>query len=932
MAGRRAPGLVLAALVWGSILGSARAQQPAPAAADQLGTIAGTVLDKTNGEAVIEAGVEVVGTGKKGVTDLDGKYRIRVPPGIYQVRIYAPLYQSVRLQNVVVKANEVATADASLATSGQAGVETVEVVAQANKQAEATQLLQRKAAPVVSDTISAETIKKNTGSDAADVVTRAPAVTVRDDKFVYVRGLGERYSSALLNGSRLPSTDPQKRVVPLDLFPADFIQSLSIIKSYTPDLPGDFSGGLVDINLKEFPEELAFNLGFSTGANTQTTFQDFLTYPGSPLDNVTYGEIFRGLPTTVPPPGTSVTPRQNYAIARSFRDIWETDVETAPPNFGANFSVGDSIGPFGFQLGAVWSNEYETKNNQIQRLFRGEGTVQNPELKLADNFLYNESTLTSKIGSVFTGSYEINESHRLNLRGLWNRNAYDDTQFGVGTTENLSANSIQQQTVLRYTDEELVFGQLQGEHRIPWVQVDWETSIARTRQEEPDTRFTTYQGPQGGPLVFDNDSSGGLRVFNNLNELETDDRLNITVPFKTRLPYTDVWSDLPAKFKFGPAYTYRKRDFLQRRFRYIASEGFFDLSLPANQLLAPENIGPGGIQFVEQTVPKDAFNATEEIIGGYGMFDLPLVKDRLRFIGGVRTEYSLIRLQTADDAGNPVNQRKKNVDPLPGTNFVYSPRDDMNIRFGFSKTVSRPEFRELSPVLYPTPRGQRPVIGNPDLVEAKITSWDARWEWFFTPLELVSLSFFHKTLEQPIEQSVVELGSGVADSFFNADKGKVTGFEFEGRKDFGFLNRRLDNLSFLTNVTYASSEVTVTRTSETDVITNLEHSLQGQAPYVVNAALDYTDENVSARLLYNTVGPFITTAGAFGLPDYIQQRTERIDAVVAIPLQRYLGLPVTMKLSAENITNDPIEVTQADQVQERFTEGVKFGLGFSYTY
>jgi hypothetical protein len=219
-----------------------------------------------SGDPIIEAGVEVVGKGKTVRTDLDGKFTLKLEPGTYEIRVFAPAFQSVRVPRVTVKPNEVSKVDVSLAAAGKAGVDVVEVVAQANRAAEATQLVQRKKAAVVSDTISSEVMKKTPGSDAADVIQRAPAVTVKDEKFIFVRGLGERYSSAMLNGSRLPSTDPQKRVVPLDLFPADFLESLSIIKSYTPDLPGDFSGGLADLHLRDFPESLSGSLGVASAA------------------------------------------------------------------------------------------------------------------------------------------------------------------------------------------------------------------------------------------------------------------------------------------------------------------------------------------------------------------------------------------------------------------------------------------------------------------------------------------------------------------------------------------------------------------------------------------------------------------------------------------------------------------------------------------
>src|SRR6185436_17773690 len=234
---RSAALLSLACLAWSF---AAWAEEAAPAA-EQLGTISGQVLDKSTGEAVIDAGVEVVDAGKSTRTDIDGKYVIRIKPGSYQVRIFAGGFQGLRLQNVAVAVGQVAKADAILLPSGQGAGLVVEVTAQASKARESTQLLKRKKAAVVSASVSAETMAKTGGSDAAEVVAQAPAVQIKDSKYIQVRGLTERYASALLNDSRLPSTNPDRRVVPLDLFPAGFLDSISIVKSYTPDLPGDFS-------------------------------------------------------------------------------------------------------------------------------------------------------------------------------------------------------------------------------------------------------------------------------------------------------------------------------------------------------------------------------------------------------------------------------------------------------------------------------------------------------------------------------------------------------------------------------------------------------------------------------------------------------------------------------------------------------------------
>lgn len=909
----------------------ARAQEPSA-----TGTIAGVVIDKVSGDPIIEAGVEVVGQQRTVRTDLDGKFSLKIAPGTYELRIFAPLYQGTRLTKVVVQPNRVATADTALAPAGAAGIDVVEVVAQAKKAAEATQLLKRQKADVVSDNVGAETIAKSPDADAAEVVQRVPAVTVKDDKFIVVRGLGERYSSAILNGSRLPSTDPLRRVVPLDLFPADFIESLSVIKSYTPDLPGDFAGGLVDVDLREFPEQFAFNVGTSVGANTSTTAKRFLTYKGDKYDYFGFGRAFRDLPgdfvidAPLSPPAGRV-----LALGRGLDNIWNVDTMTAPPNSGFNLSAGDTFGPFGIAVGGTYTTEYRTRRKEIARSYTNSADPTKTEILLQDDFLYDTSEFGTRLGGVLTSSYKLAPEHRLDFRALLNRNSTDEVRVGRGFTSQF--NSIQRVQQLRYSEEELAYGQLGGEHRLPWLEVDWRTAYSRTTQDTPDTRNLSFDlGPPDAPhpAEFQNDAVGGFRVFGALDERLTDSAVDFTVPFKTGLPFTDVWSGLPAKLKFGPAYAYRDREHNLRFLRYECSAcTTADRRLPPEVLLDPARLGDpdNPIQFRDLTQRRDQFGATQEIAGAYGMLELPLWRDRLRAVGGARIEYSLIQLDTADEQGDPLIIRKKNTDVMPSANLIYSPRSDMNVRFGFSKTVSRPEFRELSPVLFPEPRTFRSLVGNPDLVETRIKNYDLRWEWFLTPTELVSFGVFYKTLDKPIEITVAPIGSSLIDRFRNAESATLKGAEFETRKGLGTFWRPLEPFTLVSNVALVDAEVQIPREAR-DQQTSTERTLQGQSPFVLNAAVDYTrPERVIARLLYNTAGRRIISAGASGLPDFFEETRDQVDAVVIVPLKQF-GMPFTAKFAVENILNDPFRVTVGGNVQRRYVTGTKFSLGLSYAY
>jgi hypothetical protein len=898
-------------------------------------TIAGRVTDKVTGEPVIDAGVEVVGQNITARTDIDGRFTVKVRPGRYQVRVFAPFYQALRLENVQATADKVANVSAALPPT-KAGMDVVEVVAQADKAAEATQLQQRRQAPVVSETVSAEVIKKSPDSDAAEVVQRVPAVTVKDDKFIFVRGLGERYSSALLNGSRLPSTDPDRRVVPLDLFPADFIESLAVMKSYSPDMPGDFSGGLVDIHLREFPEKLTWSLGVSGGGNTQVTAQDYKTYKGGSLDYLGLGGSARNIPARVPDNLTVAGDAEKAFSGKLFKDVWTPQTDIAPPNSGVAFSIGDSLGPLGVSFGALYTTEYK-RRSQIERQFQNRGSIDNPQIDVRDDFLFDVSEFETRIGGVFTAAYKLGTTTKLTFRSLIDRNTTDEVTVGNGAIEQLGPKSDQRETSLRYTEEQLAFAQLSGEHRFPWLWLDWRTAFSQSTQDVPDQRYTTYVTDVRGqhPLAFSNDSLGGSRIFSALDEVLSDSALDFTIPFKTALPFTDVWSGLPGKVKFGPAFANRDRDFTMRRFRYRVPAGAFDLTLPPEDLLGPANIGPGGVTFDEETQPRDTFRASQRVIAGYGLLELPLVGEKLRFVGGTRYEDSHIRLNTFDDLGNSVHPVKDDGDWLPGANLIYSVREDMNFRLGYSRSVSRPEFRELSPTQFPAPRGLRPVVGNPDLVETRIKNYDFRWEWFFSPLELVSVSYFRKDLSKPIEQTVIPQSSNNADSFINAQDAELQGFEVEGRKDFGFAAPWLKNLTLFANVAYIDATVNVPRQRTggvATVATSTTRTLQGQAPYIANAVLDYTHPRWgTARLLYNTAGARITSAGSFGLPDIFEEPRDQLDAVLILPF-RLFDTRFTAKLGAENLLDDPVVFTQGGEIQRQYTKGIKVFAGLSYAY
>jgi hypothetical protein len=921
--------LVLFALVSPASL---RAQAPAPPAA----AISGTVLDDETGEPVIDAGVEVVGQNKKTRTDVDGQYRIPIAPGEYQVRFFAAGYQSARIEKVKVVPDQAALADVTLKpeTEAAAGEDVVEVVADAQKATEAAQLVARQKADVVEDTIGAETFQKAPDSDAAEVVARVPSVTIRDD-FVFVRGLGERYSSALLNGSRLPSTNPNKRVIPLDLFPADFIDSIAIIKSYTPNLPGDFAGGLVDINLASYPDVFGAKAGAKLGFNTNATFSKFDTYRKARQFPEFFGvDTVRELPSIFGDNAQAV--RQQIGadpglFAAALENIWSPKTITAPPNSSVDLEVGNDFGDFGVQLAASWGNKYIVQPNSIQRQFK---TLDQGEPVVDADFVYDFDTWETELGAVLSSGYDIDDDNRLSFRALYQRQTADEVEQGLGTRENLSDTTQIKVTRLEYTQEDLAYGQLSGTHHVDDVfidglNLDWRTAYSRTTLDKPDTRQTQYTSDAGAPFQWDSSGGGAQRFWLDVEDRMTDSAVDLVVPIRT------LWGKLMGRFSTGPAYTYRERSSNLRRFLYRRGVNPPDFTLPPEQILNPANVDDGSIQFREESQETDNFDASEEIAGYYGMIDLPILKDTLRAVTGVRVEYSQIRILFSDPVSEFQGKEEKrltNTDPMPSASLIWTPLSDMNVRAGWSQTVSRPEFRELSPILFPEPLGLRPTVGNPDLVETNITNYDLRWEWFFAPLELVSVGAFYKDLDQPIEKIVRSFSGQTVTSFDNSESAYLYGFEFEGRKDFGFIDEALKGLQILLNVTWTDSESKRGERGQGEIQTRDQGPLVGQAPFVINAVLEYDHPDYgNTRLLYNTVDDTLDDLGRNGLPDIFLTRRDQLDFTWSKSFQ-VGNRQLSAKFAVENILNDAYLWTQGDQIQQRYRNGVTFDVGMSYRW
>ena len=901
---------------------------PSFALAAETGLITGVIVDGKTAEPLIEAGVEVVETGKKVFTDIDGKYSLSLPTGNYEIRVFYPQYQGQRVKDIVVVPGKPARIDLSLVPKA-ADVQVVEVVVEAAKAAETTQLLIRKKAAAVTDNVSAETISKQPDSDVAAVVERAPGVTVVDDKFVYIRGLGERYTSASLNDTALPSTQMEKKVVPLDLFSADMVESINVVKSYTPDLPGEFTAGVVQITTKDYPDAFELKLSASAGYNSKTTGKDFKTYKGGDWDWLAFDDGTRELPDNIPDQkvtGGNFTQEELEKFGKSFSNIWDPETETAPPALGASFHIGNKYDKFGFIFDLSYDADYQTKEEKF--------VTYTPEMRVQQDQDLTYWEEKYNLNGVLNMGYEPAPGHKISFKNLYTQNATDQVRTSEGFYEDYFVNDtdeINKKTARLYWSEESVYsGQLLGDHRLEGLKslVHWRLGYGRSTLDEPDMRDVLYRlNFSGAAFEMESGGRGAQRRFTELEEDMWQGGLDWELDLKELLGH-------PVKAKFGPAYSFRDRTFDYRKFAFEVKCGVYsgiDCTEDPESILDEDNIRPSGVVLNEFTQPSDHYEADHTITAGYLMADTPyFFFENLRFVGGLRVEKSEQTLDAFERShGLPIHVVHEDTDYLPSASLIYNLSKDMNLRLGYSQTVNRPEFREISPTLFRDMATGIDTYGNPELKRARIKSYDLRWEWFLGPEELLAVSLFYKDLKDPIERLVI-IGSGASyeSTFQNAKKATNYGFELEARKNLGFIHPNLSPFSVFANYTYVDSEVEIQPEGFKTVNMELKHPLQGQSDHIANVILEYSSKKADlvARLLYNYVGERLSDVGVGG-PDIIEEPSQTLDLIV---IKRFGNLG--LKLSAKNLLNEEVLLTQGGKVQQRYKEGTDVSIGISYAF
>ena len=899
--------------------------------AQEKGSISGKIIDGSNNDILIGANVLVTGTSIGASSDLDGYYSIKnLLPGTYQLKFSFISYRSIFVDDVKVLAGKETKISVTMETTSTELSEVV-VTAEALKNSEGALLNIQKNSLNIVDGMSAELISKNNSSDGTDILKRMTGITIADGKFAYVRGVGDRYNNTLLNGSSLPSTDPEKRSFSYDIFPASLIENVLTSKTFTPDKPADFSGGLVEINTIEFPTKFILDISASTSYNTVSNLKDFVTYSGGGKDWLGMDDGTRALPSLITDQKVgrgNYTSDQLEEIGNSFNNNWNTKKSRSPLNGSFKINMGDKY-ELGEQslFGYIASLTY-SKSDEIKEVERNNYTFEGPRYE------YNGFNYTNNVswGALFNMSFKLDKNNKVSFKNIYNQNADDETATYKGAY--YSGPDYRDVTAIRYVERSLYSTQFIGEHNfnlLSGIKMDWNLNYGTSTRNEPDARRYIYSRPYDDPnsdFRFLLDQSLSTRFYGKLKDNTYGGSINFNVkPFEM--------SDMPS-FKFGFNFDKKDRAFDARTFgfRNIPGGNFMQedstLLKPVEQILAPQNINPKFIEVVEITKPSDSYDSNQEIIASYLMTDFSPVTD-LKVVVGARYEYSKQEMLSYSLTDEEIKVSPTYNDLLPSLNLTYAINEKINVRAAASRTLARPEFRELAPFSYFDFVTNELVQGNSSLKRSLINNYDLRFEIYPQAGELFAVSIFYKKFDAPIEQILLASSSfEPIRSYQNADNAENYGLEFELRKNLRFFSDAMKHFSFVGNMSFIKSKIKINGNG----FQESERPLQGQADYIANFGLYYDNylEGIAANITYNKVGERIARVGFAGLGNIVELPRDQIDLSFSKKIFEAFSIKVNVKDLLAQDSKFVQKTLDGDKTSELGRKGRVFTVGFSYQF
>jgi TonB-dependent receptor len=916
----------------------------------QTGTVRGSVIDARTGEPMIGVTVLVPGSTRGTSTDLDGAFSLAVPAGPAALQFSFISYTTITVKDIVVAEGAVVVVPPVRLSDAAVDLGVAEVSVQAIRSSETAMMTMKRQSPAMLDGISAATIRQSGDATAVEAARRVTGVSIEDGKYVFVRGLGDRYTKVLLNHVEIPGLDPDRNSLQMDLFPTALIDNISVSKNFTADMPADFSGGLVNVETKDFPEERIRTFSVSTGYNPSMHLNpSWLTYPGGKLDFLGMDDGTRALPAWaaagyVPTPVSGATSAQVNEFVRSFNPTLGADRTRSALDFGFGATLGNQRTlKNGRTLGHVFSLSYRNETKYYDEVTYGE--FQRPIDSTATALRY--ATLTEgEVGErqvllgglaglalkSATSKFRLTVLHLQSGESRAGRFTIDNNGEAVGQSGYIAYSDN-----LEYTQRMLTNVLLTGTHvpKAGW-EIDWRVSPTRSVADDPDVRKTAITvNPNNGALSFQAGAGGNpSRIWRALEEYSATARVDVT--------RSTTFRGGPAKVRFGALTTARMRSYeiLFYDIQFFGAQSW-PSTLQPNDVLKPENLypTPGYNNIYYQTGNLDpnpnAYRSSATTTAGYASAEFaPLAG--LRVVAGLRAEYFVQRHTGRDQrwaSGDSVNGNRlendvvlESLDLFPTLSGIYAVDDRTNVRAYVGRTIARPSFKELSYAQILDPLTNRifngalfPYTGwEGQLTETRVDHADLRWERFGTGNSLLSVSAFAKRFDKPIE--LVRIPEQAATTEFqprNVGAGRLVGLEFELRQDLAFLGAApaLGRLTASANFTLVDSRIAMTDLEYDSRLTyekpgetiSRTRPMAGQSPTVLNAGLTYADPDagLSASCFYNVKGRTLYIVGAGLVPDVYLEPFHSLNASLG-----YTWGPdgrTTLELRASNLLGDTTE-------------------------
>jgi outer membrane receptor protein involved in Fe transport len=839
----------------------------------QMGKIEGKVTDSRTGANLSGVTVSVDGNKASASTKNDGYFILTLEAGKkYTITLSSIGFKTKELSDLEVKANEVFHVDVIMEMASR--TETAIIVkSSAKKESVAALIAYQKNTSVVAQVISAEAIRRSPDKNTGEVLKRVPGTSIQEGKYLIVRGLADRYNQAMLNGVLLSSTEPDRKTFSFDILPSSMIDNIIINKSFTPELPGEWAGGLIQVNTKDIPSKNFFNVQIGTGFNTQTIGKDFYTYQGSNTDFLGFDNGARVLPSGLPLKAdfAALDNGAKTAYAKQFSNIWTADKNNVGGALRPNQTVLLS-GGFNKKLGAnnklaaIFGINYNGSNKRIE--YKNQvNTFQNNTPSLSfdyENTKYSRDVLAGALANI---TLQLGSNNKISFKNMLNVNTtnYTTLRTGKDFDVNSSLGDNIKSSELAFKANTFFNTQISGDHNIKKydAKLHWYGSFNILDQYIPDQRRIQYnQDNSADPnspyslLIGASKSSqkSGSRYFGYLNDYvySTGGDLSKTFSIKSRIQ----------TIKGGYFFQVKDRLFDSRPFAiYLPKDNPTLRHLSADKVFAAANFGTGyddgKLAFNELSGSSYRYIANSILNAGFLQLDNQIT-EKVRAVWGVRVEdfdQVIGSLKKTDSR----HVYSKVTDFLPGMNLTYKVNDKTNVRVSGSQTVIRPEFRELSTFQFYDFDLGATVAGNTSLVRTKVTNFDIRYEMYPRSGELFTMGVFYKYFKNPIEAFFNPASGGASTyNFINADEANGFGAELEFRKKMDF-NDALKNFTVQGNFSYIYNRVTSQNTP-------LNRPMQGQSPYLINTGIQYDIEKygINTTLLFNQIGRRIAFVGGNG--------------------------------------------------------------------